>query len=547
MAGAALGFLAGLGQAAQGLPQGLQVAQLEQDKARALAQQQQQFEESKFANVPESMLPNDVRRTLPVGATSGRFEAALIPGFMAQQARERALEDQRQQSAALSPTLRGLGPEFAPLADVLDRGASAPSKETVAELLNIVKLQRQGQQQQRGMEFIRGLPGMGGMVPPAAAPTPLAPGPGPLGAPRFMPTGLESGQSPPHFAENPPVLQAGQELRQDLTKTFGPAPVAKMAQGPSAAAIPGFTGSRPPAPVTPETSGTGLPPGMAVDFDPASGSFKVHLKGPTENKAIYTREDIEDQIKLEEEQRLATGGKPFSSLEKRQRYNDLARQLQLAAGGAIVGAGTGLQPPAPGTPTPAPPPLAQRAPQPTPQETKEAADAQTWVKQARAAADQLDSYLQQLTPQQRASFAMRTKVQGMPIIGSVPGITSKHEQEITSAIGNLQLAWERASGGLRMASSPQMQDRIRSIFGNPTNAATPQHLRTIAGMMEQEIQQRAATEQQAGRQPIAVPPGGLGSPAVSRPASQGGYVEGKSYRGSDGKVYRFTGGTMVPQ
>jgi len=73
-----------------------------------------------------------------------------------------------------------------------------------------------------------------------------------------------------------------------------------------------------------------------------------------------------------------------------------------------------------------------------------------------------------------------------------------------------------------------MQDRIKKIFGDPANSATPQHLRTIAGQMEQEIQQRAVTEKQAGRPQIAVPPGGIPAPPAPPAAPQGETVSRRS-------------------
>lgn len=99
---------------------------------------------------------------------------------------------------------------------------------------------------------------------------------------------------------------------------------------------------------------------FAVTLDPRTGApigtpTPLGIGAP-ESKGVYTRADIEDQLRLEDQAARAAGkpGLPPGSLAYRQRYNDLARQVQVAPGGQVFGAGTGLgNPPAP-APAPAP-------------------------------------------------------------------------------------------------------------------------------------------------------------------------------------------------
>ena len=191
----------------------------------------------------------------------------------------------------------------------------------------------------------------------------------------------------------------------------------------------------------------------------------------------------------------------------------MERPVPVAPGGEVVLPSmlprpTGPGPSQPSAPTPggAPPSppgvMYKRPPQPTEKELETATSAKAWVDNAEGAATALEQYLQRNPGKGAISYAARTKVQAMPIVGALP-LTTKEEQALASSIGNLQIDWERAKGGVRMASSPLMQERIRLIFGDPTNAATPQHLRTVAAMMRKELYERSLLESKTGRMQVS--------------------------------------------
>ena len=71
------------------------------------------------------------------------------------------------------------------------------------------------------------------------------------------------------------------------------------------------------------------------------GRQKLEGIEPPGSKGVYTREDIDDQIRLEDAKRTIDGKPPMNALEKRQRYNDLARSAVLAEGGNLIGVGSG--------------------------------------------------------------------------------------------------------------------------------------------------------------------------------------------------------------
>lgn len=94
-----------------------------------------------------------------------------------------------------------------------------------------------------------------------------------------------------------------------------------------------------------------------VTTDPETGAMigdptKIPDIEPPGSRAVYTREDIDKQIQLE--QKLA-GLKPgtqehattAAQLATAQRYNDLARFTMLPPGGGVVGAGSGFPPDTP--------------------------------------------------------------------------------------------------------------------------------------------------------------------------------------------------------
>lgn len=257
----------------------------------------------------------------------------------------------------------------------------------------------------------------------------------------------------------------------------------------------------------------------AFDFGPKGINMKMNPLPPSQP-------GTELVAAMKEKQALQAAGVP----ETDPRYKpindrlDLYKAWVLPPGGAeLKGAGSGMDRPGPG-PTaqmvPGRPMATTPPPVSTDAETKTASGALDWIKQARDRATQLEDYLSKLTPQQRASFAGRTTLQGNKLASWIPGLTSKEEQDITSAIGNLLVKFESAAGGMRAVSNVGIQERMRQIVADPTSSAGPQHLRTIAAMMEEELKQRAAAEAKGGRRPISAPPATPGPGAPPTPQGE---------------------------
>ncbi len=91
------------------------------------------------------------------------------------------------------------------------------------------------------------------------------------------------------------------------------------------------------------------------------------------------------------------------------------------------------------------------------------------------------------------------------------------------------------------ATDPQAGAQVRADLIKQYQSklkAAPADAEFVAGMMMKKAGWNLpATPTTPAK---AAPP-----PAVTPPPGQ--YVEGKSYKGSDGKMYRYTGGKMVPQ
>ena len=223
------------------------------------------------------------------------------------------------------------------------------------------------------------------------------------------------------------------------------------------------------------------------------GKKSYSLSDITESKSVYTRQDIEKQLELE---RLQPG-----TLQYQQRYNDLARQIPIGAGGAIAGAGTGLQPSVQSTGG-GPPVLAQRPAQPAGTDVKDAGDRNNIIQQLEGTANLVRSMPQLQTAMGRGSLALRGTIQSRTPFETL----SPQEQAYTVTHENLRQMLIQAQMGLGPFRSPEMQAQLQNTIGRYWTPGTAERLDALAQLLRGQQSSIGAAEAQGNRIPVHTPP-----------------------------------------
>jgi hypothetical protein len=328
--GALAGILGGLGGLPKGMAEGTAADQRQQqldEQRRVHDLQAQQFEQSKFADVPTTELPGDYR-TQAGAAPTMRLPNALIPGIQARRQKEIEQENQVKQGASAAMAIRRLAggdPHLTALADALENGAGA-NPQVTGMIESAYKAREAAKQREQGLQMVAPFyKALGIEMPTQPQPAPDMPASAPTSV---IKTGGQ-GESPlPPVGQHPLLQGPGAQFGQSLD-----------AMNEARRALPGVPQPQPtpaapagPGPTTP-ASGYQKP---ILTFDPMKGSFSISAHptpdrpptvAPEYLKAERALQELEDAGVAETDPRYVRAA----------RHLDRLKPMAIQEGGGIGG------------------------------------------------------------------------------------------------------------------------------------------------------------------------------------------------------------------